>query len=499
MRIAMPRDLLLIAQPFLFALATVISRFDAVPSAPTALVRPVVIVVVATAILLVLAVLLTRNLPLAAVLSSAFVLISMREPVLGGFVAAVAVWWLLLRILRLGRASGGQDPASFLAVSRAIGVLSVALLIAAAGLAVIGQVSGRLITDSRVASIEGSGEGGSNVYLILLDGYPRSDVLSETFGFDNATFTEALESKGFSVSAAARSNYRKTWATLASMFNGAYLHELVGNQPVPGEAATQMRWAHSLINEARLLDVFRERGYSIVTVPSAFTSSALLTSDEAIDHGYVTELEANLIGRSPWTSLFHREAESMLASAHRWATLDALEVTAEIAEMTAAEPRFAFIHILSPHTPFVLGEDLNRPPHLTPCFPASCSVWDATMAEIGIDFQEYRGRLIEQIQALNDRLLHTVGRIVDADPDGIIVLMSDHGSRYSSSDRAEHFKSFLAARAPGHDRLFPDDESNVNLLRRIMSAEFGADLQPLEYEAWWSEPGILDLTLIETD
>ena len=499
MRIGLRRDLLFVAQPFFFALATVIARFDVIPSAPGALMRPVLVVLVATAIVLAIALLLTRNPLLAAVLSSAFVMISLRELVLGGVLAAVALWWPLLRILQLRRERGERVPSSVRAVSRGAGALSIALLIASAGLAVIGQISGHPTIAPRVTAIEVAGEGGPNVYLILLDGYPRGDVLAETFTFDNAPFSDALEDRGFSVSPGARSNYRKTWATLASMFNGRYLEELIGDQPVPNDPATQMRWVHSLINDGRMLDVFRERGYSIVTVPSAFTSAALLTSDTTIDHGYVNELEANLIGRSPWAHLFRREADAMLGSAHRWATLDALDVAAEIAESNSEQPRFAFIHVLSPHTPFVLGDDLNQPPHLAPCFPASCSVWDATMAEIGIDFQEYRARLIEQIRALNDRIVDTMDRIIAADPDGIVVLMSDHGSRYAMSDRQEHFKTFLAARAPGHDPLFPADESTVNVLRRLISAEFGSYLEPLEYEAWWSDPGLLDLTPIETD
>jgi hypothetical protein len=497
--VALRRDLVFVAQPFFFALATVIARFDAVPSAPGALLRPVLVVLVATAIVLAIALLLTRNPLLAAVLSSAFVMISLRELALGGVLAAVALWWLLLRILQRRDGHGENVPTSFRTVSRGAGVVGIALLIASAALAAIGQVSGHPTIAPGDTAIEVDGEGGPNVYLILLDGYPRGDVLTETFTYDNGPFTDALEDRGFVVSAGARSNYRKTWATLASMFNGRYLDELVGDQPVPDDPATQMRWAQSLINEGRLLDVFRDRGYSIVTVPSAFTSAALLTSDATIDHGYVNELEANLIGRSPWASVFRREADAMIGSAHRWATLDALDVAADIAENESEQPRLAFIHVLSPHTPFVLGDDLNDPPHLAPCFPAACSVWDATMAEIEIDFREYRARLIEQIGALNDVILDTLDRIIDADPDGIVVLMSDHGSRYALSDRQEHFKSFLAARSPGRDPLFAADESPVNLLRRIISAEFDADLEPLDYEAWWSDPGILDLTRLEIE
>jgi hypothetical protein len=499
LRLATARDYLIFAQPFFFAAATVVARFDAIPSAPTALLRPLLVVLVATAILLALALMLTRNPPLAALLTSAFVLISLREPVLGGLFAAIVVWWLLLRLLRLARLYRGHAQNSLLAVARATGVLSVALFFAASGLAIIGQLSGRVTIAPEVGAIEVSGEGGPNIYLILLDGYPRNDVLAETFGHDNTAFTDALEQRGFSVSDKARSNYRKTWLTLASVFNGQYVDDLIGDQTIPKDHATQTRWAQSLINNGGMLEVFRNRGYRIVSVPSAFTSAELLTSDSIIDHGYVNELEANLIGRSPWALLFRREVESFLGSAHRAATLDALSTAAEIAETDSDQPRLAFIHVLSPHTPLVLGEHLNRPPHLTPCFPASCSVWSASMDEIGIGFEEYRERLIEQIQALNDGVLGSVDRIIEADPSAIVVLMSDHGSRYTISNREEQFKSFLAARAPGEPRLFPENESDVNILRRIIRAEFGAQIEPLRYKAWWSDSGLFDLTPVGTE
>ena len=492
-------NLLIIAQPFFFALATLIARFDAVPSAPTALLRPFFIILIATALVLAITYVITRNLPLAALITSEFVLISMRELLLGGLLAAVAVWWLLLRLIDIARRSSDRGSNTLSAIARATGVLSFALFVAAAGLAIIGQLSGRLSIAPEVGAIEVSGEGGPNVYLILLDGYPRNDVLAETFGYDNTAFTDALEQRGFSVSDNARSNYRKTWLTLASMFNGQYVDDLIGDQTIPSDHATQTRRAQSLINQGRMLEAFRDRGYGIVTVPSAFTSAAVLSSDSTIDHGYVNELEANLISRSPWAFLFRREAESVLASAHRAATLDALDAAADIAETDSERPRLSFVHVLSPHTPFVLGGDMNEPPHLTKCFPASCSVWSASMDEIGVGFEEYRARLIEQIRTLNGPVLGTVDRIIEADPSGIVVLMSDHGSRYTISNRLEQFKSFLAVRAPGHPRLFPDDESAVNILRRIIRAEFGAPLEPLEYEAWWSDPGLLDLTSVDAE
>ncbi|NLW85787.1 MAG: hypothetical protein GXY38_02835, partial [Planctomycetes bacterium] len=46
-----------------------------------------------------------------------------------------------------------------------------------------------------------------DIYFIVLDGYGRSDVLKERFGFDNSAFLAELADRGFGVYQNARSNY----------------------------------------------------------------------------------------------------------------------------------------------------------------------------------------------------------------------------------------------------------------------------------------------------
>ena len=60
---------------------------------------------------------------------------------------------------------------------------------------------------------------GPDVYIILLDGYPRSDTLQEEFGFDNSHFLDEMELIGFEVAPLAHSNDNATILTLASMLN----------------------------------------------------------------------------------------------------------------------------------------------------------------------------------------------------------------------------------------------------------------------------------------
>jgi hypothetical protein len=63
--------------------------------------------------------------------------------------------------------------------------------------------------------------------------------------------------------------------------------------------------------------------------------------------------------------------------------------------------------------------------------------------------------------------------------------MSDHGSRRSDADVAEHFRTLFAARTPGAD-VFAADIDAVNVLRRLADAYLGSSLGDLPYERWSS-------------
>ena len=51
------------------------------------------------------------------------------------------------------------------------------------------------------------------------------------------------------------------------MLNGAYISDLLGDQPVPPDDASHIRWLAALMNRGALLDVARQRGYEITSIP----------------------------------------------------------------------------------------------------------------------------------------------------------------------------------------------------------------------------------------
>lgn len=235
-----------------------------------------------------------------------------------------------------------------------------------------------------------------------------------------------------------------------------------------------------------MLDVLRERGYVTTAITSPFLSTALSTADAVRTNGLLNEFEANLISSSSWTYFLRDQVTAMLRSNQRDQVQFALEEVAAIAENPLTQPQFVFAHVHSPHTPFVLpasGQDPKSPE----CFPRSCSFWNVTIEESAIDFGSYRRAFVPQVEELNRLVIEAVTRISTADPAAVVVVLSDHGARYSLEDIPEHYRTLLAARTPGFSDLIAADESPVNLFRVLFEAYFDLDTPALPYEAWISD------------
>ena len=72
-----------------------------------------------------------------------------------------------------------------------------------------------------------------DIYLIVLDGYAREDVLRQHYKFDNSAFLDGLRGRGFQVSGASTANYNWTFLSLASFLNMDYLQPLLGDRISP--------------------------------------------------------------------------------------------------------------------------------------------------------------------------------------------------------------------------------------------------------------------------
>jgi hypothetical protein len=470
-----------IVQPILFAWSAVFAMAAEVVTPPEALLRPLVVSAVFALAVLGVSLIATRNWPLASVLASGLVLFSVRNVLFGLALIGVVVWWYLIVLVRRLQDRKPPAPSVPRAASRASGILSLVL----AGVTGWTLISAYANGDPNVsfAGLTARGTGGPSVYLLLLDGYPSEETLSADFQIDNSTFLNQLGERGFDVLEHAPTNYNKTWLTLASMFSGEYVDRLLAGYEIPGTGEMQIRWLSSMIQHAPLLDTFRQRGYVIKAVPSPFASTALRTADEYVDPGGLTELEVRLMSASPLSLLLRDPLLGFLLAGQERHVRDSIELTAQLAERAPETPQLVFSHIHSPHTPFVLHPEGTEPAYQPDCLPTFCPLWNSTAEELEFDPDDYRYGLETQLAELNRLLAQTVDRIIAADPSAIVVLMSDHGIRYSLEDLDEHYRAFLAVRAPGRDDLFPDGTSPVNILRLILRS-LGEDIEPVEYERW---------------
>ena len=322
--------------------------------------------------------------------------------------------------------------------------------------------------------------------MILLDGHPRWDTLASEFDYDSEPFLSAMEGQGFEVARDSRSNYNTTELTFASMFQMRQLQDVPAF--TAGVAGAKDQSSNSLllsklVAQGPAFDELHRHGYEVIGLPSEFTWLAI-PADRSLQSDQMDDLEIQLLTASRLRTIAPDLVRSVAAGQHRDRILDSFERLTSLAKEQAAHPRFVFAHIISPHSPPVLGPE-SAPRGAWPCFPAACSFW-VTGEPSGHEAEVAAMR--DEVAAVDARTLETVRSIVaDSTRPAVIVVMSDHGGRNDLTDRAEMLRSFFVARTPGHPGLFPNDTSPVNLVPRLLNGYAGANLPMATEESYWTD------------
>ena len=132
-----------------------------------------------------------------------------------------------------------------------ISAITLILAVTTAGMAGALTVPG----SSPAAAAETTSQDLPDIYLVLLDGYPRSDTLTATYHFDNEPVLAEMGDLGFEVARRSHSNYNLTVLTLASMLNMEHVGGLPELSDPPSSAAGQYRSLTRAIVRARAFDV----------------------------------------------------------------------------------------------------------------------------------------------------------------------------------------------------------------------------------------------------
>jgi hypothetical protein len=455
--------------PVALAITYVLLSFAATPNPASALWRPLAVAIVAVVVLHALVWIVVRRHVRAGLVTSGVVMVLLANWLLLIVLAGAVAWLGASRWLQRRRTTSVAWTEARMA--RLAAVFAWALHVVAAVPVAVGQV-----TEPRVdrADIEAgdADRAEADVVFLLLDGYPRGDALEAQFDVDPAPFEAELAARGFTVAGSSRSNYTSTWMTIASMVHGRYVHEIDGLEEPPAAPAEQYRRLMSAIRDAPLLDALRARGYEIVTVPSPYESAALTSADRALTPSEMTSFELSLLQHSLAGRLLFEAAPDLAFDQHRSRVISSLHLAASEMAAPASSPRFVLAHVLAPHAPIAFGAAEEHP--APACFP-DCSLY---LLGPDADWSRYASHL----EAVNGAVLDAIDRILNASPDAMIVVMSDHGTVRSPADAHLALRSFFAARVPNGSVSFPADISPVDVLRLI--ADHDAASTP--YAAWRS-------------
>lgn len=344
-----------------------------------------------------------------------------------------------------------------------------------------------------------------DIYYIVLDAYGRRDTLE---GFDNSSFLEQLQQRGFYIATDATSNYRNTIQSLASSLNFAYLHNVHPTVPkTPSDginliqnnalAATLQTLGYTYVHlesgslitnrapTADILVTFTPAGVVVSSDEEVTRHSPVVraTQDEGIRHSSFLRSLIDTTALRPLTGHQFRPGDD---SPYDWwspeRTLQMFEVLSD--PPFTSGPAFIFAHIIKPHDPATFDRHGNMLISHRKQDEFS-DTHDPTVPDA------FTGQLI----FLNSLILRTVDRILEGrSVKPIIIIASDH-----SQSEAARYAILAAFHFPdgGNTVLYPSI-SSVNHFRSMLDYYFGFDLGLLEDIRFDHDPNQFDIPITST-
>ena len=319
-----------------------------------------------------------------------------------------------------------------------------------------------------------AGQALPDIYYIILDGYGRSDVLKNEYGYDNSDFLNALEELGFTIAECSQSNYAQTQMSLASSLNFNYIDAL-SDRFVPG--SDDRAGLDRLIHHSAVRESLEKLGYQTVAFATGFLATELTDADYFLgpqrSQGQLNEFEY-LLMETTFARLLQdgnrfgmQNAGSELFRERTLFTLGKLDELSYI-----QGPKFVFVHVIAPHPPYVFG------PTGGPVEPAEVGT---TKTQEGAN--QYRDQAIY----ISSRMQEIVPQILaNSSTPPIIVIQGDHGPTVASSPRSR-MSNLSAFFLPGSGASVDSTITPVNIFRIIFNTYFGQNLELLDNVSLYSD------------
>lgn len=333
-----------------------------------------------------------------------------------------------------------------------------------------------------------------DIYYIILDEYASLNTIKEIWGYDNSEFISFLKEEGFYIINDSKSRYHSTLWVMPSILNLEYVTEKVSNQ----DFYEYLRWNKKIsqynelsaityidlidkFNNNKLMKLLKDKGYTTV-VNESLSLGIPSINLQNIDYYYKydnSRLKSSLLDDfgnmlldrcmlKPLSFLVNFEA----SNGHYNLILYSYSKAKEIINLEG--PKFSYIHISSPHTPFIFDQEGKYVPN-------NESNWKNK--KYYLDQYIYVTKEIESI--VNDILQKS-----KREP--IIIIQSDHGPRPINNNNPEQsldipvehmFKIFNAVYLPdGQYQDFYENIGAINTLRIVLNLYTGENFDLIEDE-----------------
>lgn len=329
-----------------------------------------------------------------------------------------------------------------------------------------------------------------DVYYFILDSYAREDLLKKAYDYDNSAFIEGLRERGFYVAQCSQANYVRTELSVGSSLNMSYLQDL-DSSFTPDSIKRRVLWdsyQHSAVRYN-----FETLGYKTISFATGFAWNELDDTDVFYTpppfSAGMTEFETLFMQTTlaRYTQdLGWVDADAITGQNFRDRTLLVFDSLDDIAQMP--EPTFAYIHVISPHPPFVFdgnGEHTN---------PAD--FWnEKKQYPADLYAQGYKN----QLTFLNKEILEAIDTLfAESETPPIIILQGDHGPWLQPRDRRMWILN--AYYLPDHQEELFSKISPVNTFRVIFNAYFGGNYDMLPNVSYFSPvPNLYEFSEIKNN
>ena len=327
-----------------------------------------------------------------------------------------------------------------------------------------------------------------NVYYIILDGYPRNDILKKHLNFDNNEFINFLEQRGFYVAENSHSNYSLSSTSISSTMNMNYINFLADELGEDSRSYDPLLGKDfGLYADNQVIKSFKSMGYKVAkigSVPMYLHEMPLV--DLSLCYKSIHLMDNRLFDTVGRTSMIGYLIERWSEDMQRQIILCAFEELPKISSYYE-EPIFAWSHIMIPHFPLIFGADGES---ITP----GSSLLVMNNPELTDSSWNIKQQFLQQLQFTNKKSIKLIDKILEKEEQSIIIIQSDHGSGFdinlqdpTDDNVAQKLSNLSAIYFPDekHREMLVDDPTNVNTFRIVFNSQFGSDYEMLEDRIYW--------------